>query len=107
MNDNMKVSEQCRIAASNGNQVLGLIRRNITCKEKSLILPLYKAIVRRHLEYCIQAWNQYLRKDIDMLEKYRGEKLNSSGRFRGGPRGPGPPPLRESKKPKKGPINGK
>ena len=29
-NANMKVSEQCRIAASKGNQVLGMIRRNIT-----------------------------------------------------------------------------
>ena len=69
MNCNMKVSEQCRIAASKGSQVLGMIRRNITYKEKSLIVPLYKAIVRPHLEYCIQAWNPHLRKDIDMLEK--------------------------------------
>ena len=30
MNANMKVSEQCRIAAFKGNQVLGMIRRNIT-----------------------------------------------------------------------------
>ena len=30
MNANMKVSEQCRIAASKGNQVLGMIRSNIT-----------------------------------------------------------------------------
>ena len=57
MNANMKVSEQCRIAASKGNQVLGMIRRNITYKEKSLIIPLYKAIVRPHLEYCIQVWS--------------------------------------------------
>ena len=28
MNANMKVSEQCRIAASKGNQILGMIRRN-------------------------------------------------------------------------------
>ena len=69
MNANMKVSEQCRIAASKGNQVLGMIRRNITYKEKSLIIPLYKAIVRPHLEYCIQAWTPHLRKDVDMLEK--------------------------------------
>ena len=55
MNANMKVSEQCRIAASMGNQILGMIHRNITYKEKSLIVPLYKAIVRPHLEYCIQA----------------------------------------------------
>ena len=45
MNANMKVSEQCRSAASKGNQVLGMIRRNITYKDKSLIVPLYKAIV--------------------------------------------------------------
>ena len=32
---NMKVSEQCGISASKGNQVLGLIRRNITYKEKA------------------------------------------------------------------------
>ena len=69
MNANMKVSEQCRIAASKGNQVLGMIHRNITYKEKSLIVPLSKAIVRPHLEYCVQAWNPHLRKDIDMLEK--------------------------------------
>ena len=68
MNSNMKVSEQCRIAASKGNQVLGMIRRNN--KDNSLIVPLYyKAIVRPHLENCIQAWSPYLRKDIDMLEK--------------------------------------
>ena len=69
MNANMKVSEECKIAASKGNQVLGVIRRNITYKEKRLIVPLYKAIVIPHLEYCIQAWSPYLRKDIDMLGK--------------------------------------
>ena len=65
----MKVSEQCGIAASKGNQILGLIRRNITYKGKNLIIPLYKAIVRPHLEYCIQAWRPYRKKDIDTLER--------------------------------------
>ena len=31
----MKVSEQCGIAASKCNQIIGMIRRNITYKEKS------------------------------------------------------------------------
>ena len=44
----MKVSEQCGFAASKGNQILGLIRRTITFKEKQLIVPQYKAIVRPH-----------------------------------------------------------
>ena len=56
-------------AASKGNHVLGMIRENVTYKEKSLIVPLYKAIVRPQLEYCIQAWRPYLRKCIDMLEQ--------------------------------------
>ena len=47
----MKVSEQCGIAASKGNTILGLIRRNITNKDKKLTIPLYKAIVRPHLLY--------------------------------------------------------
>ena len=65
----MKVSEQCGIAASKGNQILGLIRRNIIYKGKKLIIPLYKAIVRPHLEYCIQSWRPYRKKDIYMLER--------------------------------------
>ena len=48
---------------------LGLIRRTITYKEKQLIVPLYKAIVRPHLEDCIQAWRPYHKKDIDKLER--------------------------------------
>ena len=65
----MKVSDQCGIAASKGNQILGLIRRTITYKEKQLIVPMYKAIVRPHLEYCIQAWRPYRKNDIDKLER--------------------------------------
>ena len=58
-----KVSEQCGIAARKGNQLLGMIKRNIT------YIPLYKSIVRPHLEYCIQAWRPHLKKDIDKLER--------------------------------------
>ena len=64
----MKVSEQCGIAALKGNQIVGLIRRTIMYKEKQLIVPLYKAIIRPHLLYCIQAWRPYRKKDIDKLE---------------------------------------
>ena len=78
----MKVSEQYIIAASKGNQVLGMIRRNITYKEKSVIIPsMCKAIVVTHLEYRIQAWNPYIGKDIDMLDKIqrRATKLIPGG----------------------------
>ena len=47
----MKVSEQCGIAASKGNHMLGLISRTITYKKKQLIVLLYTAIARPHLLY--------------------------------------------------------
>ena len=65
----MKVSKQCGLAAAKGNNILRLIRRNITYTEKTLIIPLFKAIVRRYLEYCIQAWRPCHKKDIDQIER--------------------------------------
>ena len=62
MNANMKVSEQCRIAASWNDSE----KYNISRKEFDRT-PV--AIVRTHLEYCIQARNPHLRKDIELLEK--------------------------------------
>ena len=64
----MKMSGQCGIAGSKCNQMLGLIRRTITYKEKELIVPLYIATVRPHLECCMQAWRPY-RKDLDKPER--------------------------------------
>ena len=59
----MKVSEQCGIAARQGNQILGLIRRNIAYRDKRLIIPLYKSLARHHLE------RPHMRKYIDKLER--------------------------------------
>lgn len=70
---NGKTSEQCLAAAKKGNSVLGMIKRNIKWKDKDTIIRLYKALVRPKLEYCVQAWCPYLKKDIEVLEKFREE----------------------------------
>ena len=54
-----------------------MIRRNITCKNKNIVTRLYKALVRPKLEFCVQAWRPYLRKDIDKIERvqHRATKM--------------------------------
>ena len=39
--------------------------------EKQLIVPMYKTKVIPHLEYCIQAWQPYRKKDKDKLERIK------------------------------------
>ena len=64
------------------NMVLGMISRCIEYKSKEVVNRLYKSLVRPHLEYCVQAWSPYFRKDIDLLERVqrRATKLVSEYR---------------------------
>ena len=65
----MKFSEHCSHIVKQANATLGLIRRNIRYKSKDVIVRLYKALVRPKLDYCVQVWRPYLKKDIDSLER--------------------------------------
>jgi len=67
----LKSSRQYVKAAAAANAVLGMIRRTFFCKDKELILQLYKSLVTPRLEYCIQAWRPYLKKDINVLKGYK------------------------------------
>ena len=69
MDSSLKFSEQCKAAVKSANRNLGLIKRTVKSRSKEVIVKLYKALVRPKLEYCVQAWRPFLRKDIDSLER--------------------------------------
>ena len=76
--DNLKPSLQCTKSSDKAMSVMRLIKRNF--KSIDIEELLYKAYIRPHLEYCIQVWSPYLRKDIECLERVqrRATKLVGS-----------------------------
>ena len=82
VDNNLKFSKQSVEAAKKANKVLGFISRTFDYKSKNIVLPLYKSLVRPHLEYCVQFWSPANRKDVDALERIqrRATKLIPSVR---------------------------
>ena len=62
-------SSQCEAAAAKALRALFSLRSVIINRTSEVMLPLYSAIVRPHLEYCVQAWAPYLKKDVIVLER--------------------------------------
>ena len=65
----LKWQKQTEKSCKTAHRALGFISRNFRYKNKELILPLYKSLVRPHLEHAVQFWSQNLRRDIDNIEK--------------------------------------
>ena len=48
---------------------MGCIKRGIDARDENIVLPLYKSLVRPHMEYCVQFWAPVNKADIAELEK--------------------------------------
>ncbi|KAK4814559.1 hypothetical protein QYF61_023758 [Mycteria americana] len=67
--EKLNVSQQRVLAAQKANCLLGCIRRSVASRGREGILPLYSALVRPHLQYCVQLWSPQHRKDVDLLKQ--------------------------------------
>ena len=57
-----------------------MIKRTLNTLNKEMSLTLYSTHIRPHLEYCIQVWAPYFKKDIDVLEKVQRRASARAGK---------------------------
>ena len=68
ISSDLKPSKQCSEVVKTANKLIGFIGRSFEFRTEEIILNLYNALVRPHLEYCVQCWSPYYKKDIAKLE---------------------------------------
>ena len=64
----LKFTQHCQKAAGKANRLVGLIRRSFSYLDGPMMVKLFKALVRPHLENANVVWSPQLKKDSALLE---------------------------------------